>query len=271
MSEWLLPFFSYMGLGALVGLMAGMLGIGGGFIIVPSLLLLFGMQGVGRDMATQMAVATSLATILATSVSSAHAHHRRGSVSWPLFARSSPSLFLGSLGGAWLASFLPGSAVRMVFALFAMAMSFQMGFGRPPQQARALPGGLMLALGGSLIGLLSGLVGIGGGSLLVVGFSLYGLSMRQAIGTSAACTLPIALGGALGHWLMGLGIAGRPMGTLGYIHIEAAIGIALASVLLAPLGARLAHHLPIPLLKRFFALFLFLLGLQLLWRNLPWG
>ncbi|MCL2178748.1 MAG: sulfite exporter TauE/SafE family protein [Cystobacterineae bacterium] len=258
-----------MSLGAVVGLLAGMLGVGGGFVIVPALMFIFGMQGLGGDMATQMAVATSLATIMATSLSSAHAHHRRHSVDWPLFFRTSPSLFVGALGGAWVSSLLPGSAVRMVFALFAVFMSFQMALERHPQQARAF-GAWGFAVGGSLVGLLSGLVGIGGGSLLVVGFSLYGLSMRHAIGTSAACTLPIAVGGALGHFLAGAGEAGRPPGALGYIHVEAALGIALASVFVAPLGAKLAHHLPVVVLKRFFALFLFCLGVQLLWRNLPW-
>jgi uncharacterized membrane protein YfcA len=268
MSEWLLLFVMYMSLGATVGFLAGMLGIGGGFLIVPSLMFLFGMQGIHKDMATQLAVATSLATILATSLSSARSHHQHESVNWPLFAKITPSLLLGSLGGAWLSSFLPGSAVRATFALITIAVALQMAFGRPPKTTRALPGLTGLTLGGGLIGLLSGTVGIGGGSLLVVWFVFYNLSMRHAIGTSAACILPIALAGALGHLVAGLGDMSRPPGTLGYIHVQAALGIALASVLTAPWGARLAHRLSVSVLKRIFALFLLALGFKLLWDNL---
>jgi len=261
----------YISLGAAVGILAGMLGIGGGFLIVPFLMLIFGMQGMHEDMATQLAVATSLATILATSLSSARSHHRHASVNWPLFARITPGLLLGSLGGAWLSSLLPGSVVRVAFALIAIAVALQMALGRPPQHQRELPGLWGLSAGGGLIGLLSGVVGIGGGSLLVVWFLFYSLSLRHAIGTSAACILPIALAGALGHLFAGLGDAGRPPGTLGYIHLQAALGISLASVLFAPLGAWLAHHLPVRVLKRFFALFLLFIGCKLLWENLPLG
>ncbi|MCL2011249.1 MAG: sulfite exporter TauE/SafE family protein [Cystobacterineae bacterium] len=268
MGEWLFSFSIYMGLGALVGLVAGMLGIGGGFLVVPSLLFIFGMQGMEKNMATQLAVATSLATILATSLSSAYAHHRRKGVEWPLFWRIAPSLLVGSLGGAWLSSFLPGSVVRIVFGLFAMAMALQMAWGRRPVQQRELPGAWGLNLGGGLTGLLSGVVGIGGGSLLVLLFLFYSLSMRHAIGTSAACILPIALAGALGHLYTGLGNEGRPPGTLGYIHVQAALGIAVASALSAPWGAKLAHHLPVVALRRCFALLLFFIGLKLLWENL---
>jgi len=269
MSEWLLLFSMYAALGAAVGILAGMLGIGGGFLIVPSLMLVFGMQGMDKDMATQLAVATSLATILVTAVSSARSHHQRACVDWPLFARITPSLLLGSMGGALLSSLLPGSAVRVGFALIAIAVALQMAFGRPPQKTRQLPRLLGLSLGGGFIGLLSGAVGIGGGSLLVVWFVFYSLSMRHAIGTSAACILPIALAGALGHLFAGLGEVGLPPGTLGYIHLQATLGISLASVLTAPLGARLAHRLPVFVLKRLFALFLLLLGLKLLWENFP--
>jgi uncharacterized membrane protein YfcA len=268
MSEWLLLFAVYMSLGAAVGFLAGMLGIGGGFLIVPSLMLVFGMQGIHPDMATQLAVATSLATILATSVSSARSHHQHASVDWSLFAKITPSLLLGSLGGAWLSSFLPGSMVRAAFSLITIAVALQMAFGRPPQTTRTLPGLPGLSLGGGLIGLLSGTVGIGGGSLLVVWFVFYNLSMRHAIGTSAACILPIALAGTLGHLVTGLWDMGRPPGTLGYIHLQAALGISLASVFAAPWGTRFAHRLSVFVLKRFFALFLLLLGLKLLWDNL---
>jgi uncharacterized membrane protein YfcA len=114
------------------------------------------------------------------------------------------------------------------------------------------------------------MVGIGGGSLLVVGFAFYGMPIRHAIGTSSACILPIALAGTLGLLVAGLGAMGRPPGVWGYIHVQAALGIALASVFMAPVGAKLVQHLPVVVLKRCFALFLFVLGLQLLWRNLPW-
>jgi len=272
MSEWLLLLSMYAALGAVVGLLAGMLGIGGGFAIVPALMLIFGMQGMDKNMSTQLAVATSLATILATSLSSARAHHQHQSVDWPLFVRMVPSLLLGSLGGAGLSSFFSGSTVRIVFGLLNIFMALQVAFGRPPQHVRVLPGFWGLSLGGAFIGLLSGMVGIGGGSLLVAGFLFYGLSMRHSVGTSAACTLPIALAGALGHLVAGLGDVGLPPGTLGYIHLQAALGISLGSALTAPLGAWLAHRLPVVTLKRFFALFLLGLGLKLLWDNLlgPW-
>ncbi len=259
--EW--PFF--LGLGALAGLLAGLLGVGGGLVIVPALAWWFDHQGLGGGQLMQLALGTSLASIVFTSLSSVAAHHRRGAVRWGEVARLAPGILIGALLGAALADALPSEQLRRVFALFELMVAVQMGLSLRPRAARALPARLGMGAAGGGIGLVSSIVGIGGGTLTVPFLSWCGVVMREAVATSAACGLPIALAGALGYLLMGWGEAGLPPGTLGYIHPQALLGIAAASVLFAPLGARLAHALPGAQLKRLFALLLALIGLRMLW------
>jgi uncharacterized membrane protein YfcA len=261
----------YAATGAAAGLLAGLFGVGGGLIMVPALALVLSWQGLGPGVLMQVAVGTSLGVIAATSVSSMLAHHRRGGVLWPVFARLVPGLAAGAVAGAFVAHALPGEVLRRIVGVGALAVAVQMFLDRQPPGQKgdahvknlcASPFWLLGA--GGVIGLLSALIGIGGGSLTVPLLSWRGVEMRQAVGTSAACGVPIAWAGAAGFMVAGAGLAGRPEWSVGYVALPAFLGIALASVLAAPLGARLAHRLPPKQLKRGFAALLVVIGLSLL-------
>ena len=252
--------------GALAGLLAGLFGIGGGMIIVPALVWLLPRQGVDLAVAVQTAIGTSLAVIAVTSISSTLAHHRRGGVLWPLLKRSSPGLVTGAVAGAFIADLLPGETLKQIIGAGAILMALQMlldrqaasGTPKPP------PGAGELAAAGGIIGLLSSLIGIGGGSITVPYLTFRGIGMREAVGTAAACGVPIAWAGAVGFMLAGYGEAGLPPWSLGYVSGAGFLGIGAASVFTAPAGARLAHTLQPRLLKRVFALFLILIGVRML-------
>lgn len=254
----------YLITGAASGLLAGLFGVGGGLIIVPALAWLLPRQGVGDAAMMQTAIGTSLAVIGLTSLSSMRAHHARRGVLWPVFWRLAPGIVAGSLLGAWIAHGLSGAALKRVVGFGALLISLQMMLDPKPKAERELPGGGVLAAVGAVIGGLSALIGIGGGSLTVPFLSACRVDMRQAVGTSAACGVPIAWAGALGFALNGLGVVGRAPWSIGYVDLAAFAGIAVTSVFTAPLGARLAHGLPPKLLKRSFAGFLAFVGLRML-------
>ncbi|MFQ5644871.1 MAG: sulfite exporter TauE/SafE family protein [Thiogranum sp.] len=261
-------WFAYLLLGVIAGVLAGLLGVGGGLIIVPVLAALFALQGFTAEHLMQLAVGTSLATILFTSLSSMLAHHRRAAVEWP----SMLQLSLGILPGGWLGGVLAlwiGSlALAGLFGLFELLVAAQMGFGRPPAAHRKSPGRTRNAIVGVAIGALSALLGIGGGTLTVPWLVWHGIDVRKAVGTSAACGLPIALSGTLGFIAVGLGRQGLPAGSTGFVYWPAVIVISIASVLSAPSGARLAHSLDRARLKKVFAMFLAVLGLLMLGKSL---
>ena len=252
--------------GALAGLLAGLFGIGGGMIIVPALVWLLPRQGVADAVAVQIAIGTSLAVIAATSISSTLAHHRRGGVLWPLLKRCSPGLVTGAVAGAFIADLLPGETLKKIVGAGAILMALQMLLDRQPAAgtARPPPQAPELVAAGGIIGLLSSLIGIGGGSITVPYLTLRGIGMREAVGTAAACGVPIAWAGAVGFMLAGHGEAGLPPWSLGYVSLSGFLGIGLASVLTAPTGARLAHTLQPRALKRAFAAFLLLIGARML-------
>jgi uncharacterized membrane protein YfcA len=255
----------YLLLGAVAGVVAGMLGVGGGLIIVPVVAAVLFQHGVAPDLVMPLALGTSLATIILTSLSSVRAHHARGAVLWPTVVRLAPGIVLGAWLGAWVAHGLRGDALRIIFGLFALAVAAQMALNVKPSAHRQLPGTVGTGAAGGVIGFVSAIVGIGGGSLTVP-FLLYcNVAMRNAVGTSAACGLPIALAGAAGFIWNGWGVAGLPAGSLGYLYLPAFGGVAAASMLFAPLGARLAHRLPADRLKRIFAVLLAFIGLRMLW------
>jgi uncharacterized membrane protein YfcA len=248
--------------GAVAGLVAGLLGIGGGVIIVPVLSLVFVRQGVDPEQIIKVAVGTSLATIVVTALSSIWAHHRHGAVRWPLFRVMTPGVVGGSLIGAWIADLLPGHWLTIAFILFLSGVSLQMAKGTATGHRR-LPGNGALRSASALVGVLSALMGIGGGTLHVPYLSRYGVPLKQAIATAAALGLPLAIASTVGFIIAGLDEAGRPEQSLGYVNLPAFAGVVGASILFAPLGARLAHRLPDRLLKRVFAVFLFLLALRM--------
>lgn len=254
----------YLGIGVLTGLLAGLLGVGGGLVIVPALVYLFTAQGFPTEHIMHLAVGTSLASIVATSIASVRAHHRRGAVRWPVFARITPGILIGALGGALFASGLPGQTLRLLFGLFALAVALQLALDTQPSPHRQLPGLTGMSLAGALIGGVSALVGIGGGSMTVPYLAWHNLSMREAVATSAACGLPIALAGAMGFMISGWGTVALPPYSSGFIYWPALLGIVATSTLLAGVGARLAHSLPTRALKRVFALFLAGIGSHLL-------
>lgn len=252
----------YVLLGGIAGLLAGLLGIGGGLVMVPGLLWLFVLGGVESTALTQLAVGTSLAVIVFTAAVSTAAHHRHRAVQWPVVARLAPGLVLGAVLGATLADRLDSLALRRVFALFELLVALQLLLDLRPSPARALPAGPALAGAGGLIGLVSALVGIGGGTLTTPFLLWCRLGLRRAIATSAACGLPIALAGAASYGVMGE--EGMLAWRSGHVYWPAVLALAPASMAAAPLGARLTHILPLPWLRRGFALLLGLVGLRLL-------
>lgn len=255
----------YLVLGASAGLLAGLLGVGGGLVIVPVLAWLFHRAAMSPDVVMHLAIGTSLATIVFTSFSSVWAHHRRGAVLWGVFRSLTPGILLGASLGAALADRLPSNTLRLLFGLFELGVALQMGLNLKPAPHRSLPGNWGLSGVGAVIGLVSAVVGIGGGTMSVPFLQWCNVPIRQAVATSAACGLPIAVAGALGFVLTGWDSRSLPTWSSGYLYWPAFSGIVAASILFAPVGARLAHRLPTKVLKRFFALFLVFLGLRMLW------
>ena len=261
-----LPLFAaYGGLGLVVGFVAGLLGVGGGLIIVPVLITLLHTHGQAVGMEPQLALGTSLATILFTSLSSVRAHHRRGAVEWPLVRCIAPGIVLGTLAGAALAARMPATVLKIFFVVFLFYAAVQMWLDFKPAPHRGLPGRAGTSLAGGVIGVVSSWVGIGGGTLSVPFMLWHNVPLHRAIATSAAIGFPIAFAGAVGYVLGGWTVSGLPAGSLGFVYLPALAGIVLGSVLTAPLGARTAHRLPVRPLKRVFALLLFTLALRMVW------
>ncbi len=254
--------------GAAAGVLAGLFGVGGGLVMVPALAFVLPLQGFGPAVYMQSAIGTSLAVIACTSVSSTLAHHRRGGVRWPLLWRFAAGLAVGALLGAWAADQLGGDTLKRIVGTGALLVSAQVFYKTlaSPAVARpaADPATPELLTAGGVIGALSSLIGIGGGSLTVPYLTLRGVPIHQAVGTSAAGGVPIAWAGALGFIMTGWGHADLPGLHLGYVSLSAFAGLAIASVATAPLGARLAHRLSPRLLQRAFASLLCVIGLKML-------
>lgn len=254
----------YLVVGAFVGLIAGLLGVGGGLIIVPALVFVFQGQGVSVDVIVHLAIGTSLATIAVTSISSMRAHHRHGAVQWDVFRRLTPGIVIGALLGAVIADFLPTKAMRLGFGIFELLVAAQIGFNLMLAPRGHLPGTVGTSLAGGVIGAVSAALGIGGGTLTTPFLVWCNFSLRQAVATSSACGLPIALAGAAGFIVTGWSEPGLPSWSSGYFYWPAFAGIVVSSLLCAPLGAKLTHTLPVTALRRFFAIFLAVLGIRML-------
>ncbi len=257
-------FLLYPLAGALVGVIAGLFGVGGGLVIVPLLVFIFHSQGMAPALMMHLAIGTSLATIMVTSLSSVRAHHRHGAVLWPVFRRLAPGIVAGTLLGAYIVDQLPNTTLRIIFGVFALLVAAQMGFGVKAAPHRRLPGWAGMSIAGAIIGKVSAIIGIGGGTLTVPFLAWCNVGMRQAVATSAACGLPIAVAGTIGFVIAGWNAAPLPAWSTGYIYWPAFAGIAAASAVFAPLGAKLAHTLPAEKLKRYFALLLAFLGVGML-------
>lgn len=256
----------YLAVGSVVGLLAGLLGVGGGTVIVPVLVFMFNRQGLPADQIMQLALATSLASIAFTSVSSALSHHRHGAVDWRIVKRMTPGIVLGTFGGSVVVSRVFSSGfLQAFFAVFLLLVSLNMLSGKKPKPSRQLPGPLGLTAVGGGIGVASSMAGIGGGSLTVPFLMWCNVTGHRAVATSAAVGFPLAVAGALGFSLTNLGHPGLPAWSVGFVYLPALLGIVCASVLTAPLGAKLAHSLPVARLKRVFAVFLVLIAVRMAW------
>lgn len=245
-------------------MLAGLLGVGGGLIIVPVLAFVFAAQHFPEAYILHMALGTSLASIAFTSISSLRAHHAHAAVDWPIVRRITPGIVAGTLLGSVLAAWLSTVFLKVFFVAFLFYAGTQMLLNIRPKAARQLPQLTGMFVAGSIIGAVSSLVGIGGGTLSVPFMTWCNVALHRAIGTSAAIGFPIAVAGAFGYAANGYGLAGLPANSFGFIYLPALLGVAIASVLTAPFGARLAHRLPVPKLKRIFAMLLYVLAFRML-------
>jgi len=270
-----MSFLLYLLVGAVAGLLAGLLGIGGGLIIVPVLIITFQAMGFQPEVLTHLAVGSSLATVTATATASSWEHHRRGGVRWEIFLFLAAGIAVGSFLGAKTATHLQGPVLQMLIGAFAVAVGAKM-LGLPGRRSETkpavrgtalhrLPGGpAALAAAGGVIGWVAAMFGIGGGPLTVPYLTWRRLPARQAVGTSAACGMPIGLVGALTFICTGWQVDGLPDWSTGFVYWPAVLGIVLTSMVCARLGAKLAHKLPGQTLKRIFAVLLFVVGSKFL-------
>lgn len=255
---------SLLALGACTGLFAGLFGIGGGGIMVPVLTYLFMQQQFPGEHLVHMALATSMTAIVPTAIASLLTHHRHRAVLWPVVISITPGILLGTFAATFIASYLSAQPLAIFFSFFMALVALQMVLNRKPKPSRQLPNALALSTVGSGIGGISALVAIGGGTLTVPFLVWCNIALPVAIGTSAAVGLPIALSGTLGYVVNGWDIENLPAYTIGFIYWPAVLLMASMSLFTAPLGAKLAHKLPIPLLKKLFALLTLYLSLHML-------
>lgn len=257
--EWAL---AYLLLGAITGFLAGLFGVGGGLVLVPVLLLLFDAQHFSATM--HMALGTSMATILFTSIASARKHHQHGAVNWQAVRRITPGILIGTALGTLSAAAVSPLALGIFFALFVYFAAAQILLDVKPKPTRELPGIAGMSAVGTFTGWISSLVSIGGGTVVVPFLVWCNLPLRNAIGTSAAVGFPVAVGGTLGYIATGMSTHSLPAPNLGFVYLPALLWVATASLLTAPLGARAAHRMQVGLLRKLFAVLLVVLATKLL-------
>ncbi|HZI82457.1 MAG TPA: sulfite exporter TauE/SafE family protein [Casimicrobiaceae bacterium] len=260
----LLPFF--LVIGSLAGFLAGLLGVGGAMTMIPVLTIIFTSEGFPPEHVVHMAVATSLATIMFTSLSSMRAHARRGAVLWHVMWGLAPGIVAGSLVGPQIVAVMSSALVAALFAAFTGFAGVQMLQNREPKASRTLPGKPGLFGVGATIGVVSSMVGAGGAFLSVPFMIWCNVRVRSAVGTSAAIGFPISAAGTVGYVVAGLRQESMPL-TVGYVNLPALAGIVVASIVTAPLGAKLAHRWPVAKLRRAFAFLLFAIGGYMIWKS----
>lgn len=258
-------WLAYPLLGIFGGFVAGLFGVGGGLTLVPFMYMLFVAQQFPPEHVMHLALGTSMATIVFTSISSMRAHHAHGAVRWEIVRRLAPGLVLGTFGGSLVAGQVPTGPMTAIFVVIVYYASAQMMLDFKPHAHRQLPGQFGLFAAGGVIGGISSLVAAGGGFLSVPFMLFCNVAIHSAVGTSSALGFPIAVAGAVGYVVAGSHDGGLPPYTLGYIYLPAFAGIVVMSILLAPVGARLAHKLPVKKLKRAFGAFLALLASKMLY------
>ena len=255
---------AYLAIGLVVGFLAGLLGIGGGMVMVPMLVFVFTAKGFAGEHLMHLAIATSLATIVFTSLSSVRAHHRFGAVEWPVARAMAPGIVTGAFGAALVAGLLPTRLLVVCFSVVMFYTGTQMLLEFKPRPGRKLPGAPGLFGVGALIGALSSLAAVGGAFLTIPFLSWCNVPLKRAIGTAAANGFPIAVAGSVGYVLQGLRTDGLPAGSLGYIYLPALGFIVVTSMLAAPFGARLMHRAPVRPIRIVFALVLYAMGSRML-------
>ncbi len=256
-------------LGICTGFLAGLLGIGGGMIMVPFITFMLSQRGVDADLAVKMAIATSMATIIFTSVSSVRAHHKRGAVRWDLVKGLAPGIVLGSMiGSLGVFALLKGAYLAIFFGLFVGFSATQMFLDKKPAPTRQVPANAGLMGAGGVIGFISGLVGAGGGFISVPFMTWCNVAIHNAVATSAALGFPIAVANVAGYIISGMSVEGLPADAFGFIWLPALVVIAACSVFTAPLGAKAAHMLPVKKLKRIFASVLYVLAAYMFYKGI---
>ena len=257
-------WLAYLAIGAAVGFFAGLLGIGGGMVMVPLMVLVFTAQGLPAEHIMHLSLGTSIATIMFTSLSSMRAHHAHGAVDWAIARAMSPGIVAGSFAAALIAGLIPTRPLAMMFTALVFYMATQLFFDLKPRRTRELPGRAGIVAAGELIGGVSSLVAAGGAFLSIPFLAWCNVPLRRAIGTAAANGFPIAVAGTAGYVVQGLRASALPAASFGYVYLPALALIVATSMLVAPLGARLAHRLPVKRLRILFALMLYALALRML-------
>ena len=260
----------YLLIGAIAGFTAGLFGVGGGLIIVPILYIVFTQMNYDPNVIMHIAVGTSLATIIVTSISSVTAHHKKGAVLWRVFRNLAPGLVLGSFLGAGVADLMSGQHLQLLIGVFAVWMAYKMFRGAHAviDPNRHLPSAALQFAAGGGIGIASAIFGIGGGSLTVPFLNRHGVVMQKAVATSAACGLPIAVAGTIGFMWFGAREHIDVSNTIGYVHIYAFLGISTMSFITAKFGAKVAHRLSAAMLKKCFAGLLVVVGCYFIYKGL---
>ena len=257
-------WWAFLLLGAAVGFFAGLLGVGGGGMMVPVLTSLFIALEFADSQQVHLALGTSMAAIIMTSFASARSHQQHQAILWPAVKGLSPGVIVGTFAVSFIASALPTLPLVIFFSCFMTLVAFQLMSNYKPKPTRQLPGSIALSGVGLMIGGISALVAIGGGTLTVPFLTWCNVKIQHAIATSAAVGFPIAVAGTLGYVVAGWDAQDLPLGSLGYVYLPAVVLISIVSFFTAPLGAKLAHRLPVATLKKIFALLVMALSLKML-------
>ena len=263
-----MEYLFYLMVGSIAGLISGLFGLGGGAVIVPLLIFTFLARGMPAEITTHMAIGTSLATIVFTALSSIYTHHQKQAIRWDIVKTLVPGILLGGLLGGLFAISLCGVLLQLLFGGFLILVALQLLVYKPKVGVRSLPGYVGMGASGSLIGGISALFGIGGGTLSVPLLTFFGIKIHQAVGTAAACGLPVAIGATLAYSTATIDGLSRPEGSVGFVFLPALLGIIIASLPCARLGALLAHRVNAQKLRRGFAWVTMALGFRFIWINL---
>jgi len=257
---------AFIVLGAIVGFLAGLLGLGGGMTMVPLLTFLFARQGFAPEHVVHMAIATATATILFTSIASIREHQRHRAILWSVVGGFAPGIVVGSLVGPQIVGGMSTAALSAFFGVFVTVAATNILLDRKPKPTRTLPGPVGLSAVGGGIGLIASMVGAGGAFMTVPFMTACNVPMRNCVATSAALGLPVAIAATIGFIVAGFSQPGLPPHTIGYVYLPALLVIVAASVISAPFGARAAHRWPVKRLKHAFAFVLYALAGYMLWR-----